>query len=159
MTRYGNQEGALRGYNPKKKGRNSHHPLMAFVADVRMVANFWLRSGNTSASNNFLSFLEDTLSRLEGKKVGLIRCDSGFYSDDIFSYLEQGQRPFNYIIAAKFYTPLKRVLAAHLSSRSSRALRSEGAKSKRTIRSRPAFCICRTVQVVPHEVRVQLSAS
>ena len=26
ITRYGEQEGALRGYNPSKKGRASHHP-------------------------------------------------------------------------------------------------------------------------------------
>ena len=48
MTRYGNQEGAKKGYNPQKRGRASHHPIMAFVSDVKMVANFWLRSGNTS---------------------------------------------------------------------------------------------------------------
>ena len=43
MTRYGAQEGAARGYNPAKRGRASHHPLMAFVADTRMIANCWLR--------------------------------------------------------------------------------------------------------------------
>lgn len=31
LTRYGEQEGAARGYNPSKPGRKSHHPLMAFV--------------------------------------------------------------------------------------------------------------------------------
>jgi hypothetical protein len=31
MARYGRQEGSAKGYNPKKTGRNSHHPLMAFV--------------------------------------------------------------------------------------------------------------------------------
>ena len=39
MTRYGAQIGAARGYNPAKRGRASHHPLMAFVADTRMIAN------------------------------------------------------------------------------------------------------------------------
>jgi hypothetical protein len=35
LTRYGNSvEGAKKGYNPKKKGRKSHHPLIAFVSDV-----------------------------------------------------------------------------------------------------------------------------
>ncbi len=34
MTRYGNQEGVVRGYNPTKPGRPSHYPLMAFVADT-----------------------------------------------------------------------------------------------------------------------------
>lgn len=41
-TRYGNQEGAMKGYNPKKPGRNSHHPLISFVNDLKLVANFWL---------------------------------------------------------------------------------------------------------------------
>ena len=41
LTRYGQQQGAAVGYNPTKRGRKSHHPLMAFVADVEMVANFW----------------------------------------------------------------------------------------------------------------------
>ncbi len=31
MTRYGEQEGAAKGYNPTKPGRKSHHPLMAFL--------------------------------------------------------------------------------------------------------------------------------
>ena len=39
MTRYGEQEGAKKGYNPTKKGRPSHHPLIAFIADVKLVAN------------------------------------------------------------------------------------------------------------------------
>ena len=78
ITRYGNQEGSKKGYNPAKRGRASHHPLIAFIADVKLVANMWLRSGNTSSSNNFLSFLEDTLSKLKNKTIGLIRLDNGF---------------------------------------------------------------------------------
>src|SRR5450755_3011760 len=78
MTRYGKQQGVARGYNPSKRGRGSHHPLMAFVADVQMVANFWLRPGNAGSANNVGAFLEDTLGRLGGKKVELVRADSGF---------------------------------------------------------------------------------
>jgi Transposase DDE domain group 1 len=48
MTRYGTQEGAACGYNPAKRGRASHHPLMAFIADTRMIANCWLRPGNAN---------------------------------------------------------------------------------------------------------------
>jgi len=39
MTRYGVQEGAKKGYNPTKRGRVSLHPLIAFIADVKLVAN------------------------------------------------------------------------------------------------------------------------
>ncbi len=108
LTRYGNQEGSKKGYNPNKKGRPSHHPIIAFVNDVRMVANFWLRSGDSSSSNNFLSFLEDTLSKFGDKKVGLTRLDSGFCSDEIMSYLEQKQ--MNYIVAARFTHPIQRLI-------------------------------------------------
>jgi len=108
MTRYGEQQGAKKGYNPKKKGRKSHHPVIAFVNDVRMVANFWLRSGNSSSSNNFIGFLEDTLSRFGDKKVGLIRLDSGFCENGIMNYLEN--RKLNYIIAAKFTHPIQHLV-------------------------------------------------
>lgn len=32
LVRYGDQEGAVLGYNPEKRGRKSHHPLLAEVA-------------------------------------------------------------------------------------------------------------------------------
>jgi hypothetical protein len=107
LTRYGQQQqGAKRGYNPKKRGRKSHHPLVAFISEVRMVANFWLRSGNTNATNNFQGFLEDTLERLSGKKIGLLRADSGFFEGKILEYLEN--KLINYIVAVKFYRPLQK---------------------------------------------------
>jgi hypothetical protein len=110
LTRYGDlQEGAQGGYNPKKPGRKSHHPLIAFVNDLKLVCNFWLRSGNTSASNNFKAFLEDTFEKLKGKTVGLIRLDSGFYSKEVLEYLEQ--KVMNYIIAVRFYLPIQKMVA------------------------------------------------
>jgi hypothetical protein len=108
VTRYGEQEGAKKGYNPNKKGRNSHHPIIAFVNDVKMVANFWLRSGNSSSANNFMGFLEETLSVFGDKKVGLVRLDSGFFSNDIMEYLEQ--KSLKYIIAAKFTHPIQHLI-------------------------------------------------
>lgn len=110
LTRYGQQEGAKKGYNPSKKGRVSHHPIIAFVNDVRMVANFWLRSGNASSANNFISFLEDTLSNFGNKVVGLIRLDSGFYQKDILEYLELISK--KYIVAMRFTHPLQRFIGS-----------------------------------------------
>lgn len=110
ITRYGEQEGAKKGYNPQKKGRRSHHPLIAFIADVKLVANMWLRSGDTSSANNFLGFLEDTLSKLKNKTVSLIRLDSGFFQSDILDYLEE--KTMEYIVAAKFTHPVQRIIDA-----------------------------------------------
>lgn len=109
MTRYGVQEGSHKGYNPNKRGRASHHPLIAFIADIKLVANMWLRSGDTSSANNFLGFLEDTLSKMKSKTVSLIRLDSGFFQSDILDYLEE--KPMAYIVAAKFTQPIQRIIA------------------------------------------------
>ena len=105
ITRYGEQEGSKRGYNPNKKGRNSHHPLFAFVNDIRMVANCWNRSGNTSSSNNCIHFLEETFAILKNKKVGLFRADSGFCSENILKFIEEKKIP--YVMACKLYANLQ----------------------------------------------------
>ena len=109
LTRYGQQDGATKGYNPKKPGRNSHHPLLAFVNDLKLVANFWLRSGNTHSANNFAEFLKDTFSKLRGKKVGLVRLDSGFFSKEVLDLLEQEQ--LDYVTAARFYVPIQKAIS------------------------------------------------
>ncbi|MBL4624171.1 MAG: IS1380 family transposase [Flavobacteriales bacterium] len=106
ITRYGEQEGSAKGYNPNKKGRNSHHPLMAFVSQTRMVANAWLRPGNTADSSGCKAFMEETFSQvLRDKKVGLVRADSGFYTEELMSYLES--ETLNYIMAVRMYPNVK----------------------------------------------------
>jgi hypothetical protein len=108
MTRYGTQEGAVRGFNPTKRGRASHHPLIAFIADTKMVANCWLRPGNTSSANHASGFLANTLVRLGNKRVGLLRADSGFASASFLSDLnDQG---IAHIIALPMAQPLQRSL-------------------------------------------------
>ena len=82
--------------------------MIAFVSDIRMIADYWLRPGNTAASTNYLSFLEDTLENLAGKRVGLIRMDSGFFTKEILDYLEQ--KGLEYIVACRFTWPIKREL-------------------------------------------------
>jgi hypothetical protein len=109
--RYGTQQGAKKGYNPKKPGRASHHPLIAFVAECKMVANFWLRSGDANTSNNIEAFLDDTFEKLSGKRIGLFRADSGFYDKKVFNYLEK--KGINYIIAVRLYRPVQQLIVSH----------------------------------------------
>ena len=47
ITREGSQEGSAKGYNPNRKGRNSHHPLMAFSPSIprpKRVGTSWCAS-------------------------------------------------------------------------------------------------------------------
>ncbi len=111
ITRYGTQEGAKKGYNPKKMGRNSHHPLIAFIDQTRMVVNAWMRSGNTADLNNWEDFLYETFKViLRNKEVGLVRADSGFYSNEFLKWFEKEK--LNYIIAVKFYENIKYQIGA-----------------------------------------------
>jgi hypothetical protein len=82
---------------------------MAFVADIKLVANFWLRSGNSSASDNFVSFLSDTFDKLRGKTISLLRLDSGFHSTEVLDWVEG--KGINYIVAARFYEPIQHQIA------------------------------------------------
>lgn len=113
LTRYGFQEGSKVGYNPAKRGRKSHHPIMAFISDLRMVVNLWLRPGNTGASSNLFHFLDETMGILAGKKIGLLRGDSGFYGDEIFTYLESASRAISYIIAGRMTPYVKFAIRDH----------------------------------------------
>ena len=108
LTRYGEQAGANCGYNPSKPGRASHHPLLAFVSEARLVANFWLRPGNAHSANNVLQFLESTLHHLGNKVVGLLRADSGFFDEAVMTALEG--KNIAYIIAARLTRPLQRAI-------------------------------------------------
>lgn len=148
ITRYGDQQGAAVGYNPKKPGRKSHHPLMAFVADVQMIANFWLRSGDAHSANNFEAFMEETLKNLQNKQIGLLRADSGFYSKKIFDLLENRTNPISYIIACPMYTTIQR----HIQSQKVWLKLDEGVEICSTFYQSPMWDIPRRLVIVRQKI-------
>ncbi|MGC9027940.1 MAG: IS1380 family transposase, partial [bacterium] len=107
LERYGKQEGVKRGYNPKKKGRGSHSPLIGFLNKSKYVVNLSNRFGNVASWNNILSFFESTWTRVNGLiKINGVIADSGFYLLDFIHTLEA--KGLSYIISARLYTPLQR---------------------------------------------------
>jgi hypothetical protein len=110
FERYGTQEGSLKGHNPRKHGRPSHHPLLAFLAEAKVVLHAWLRSGNTGSARGVRAFLDQALAYLPpGYRLYAVRADSGFFEAPVLSDLEQRQLP--YAIAARLTPPLRRRLA------------------------------------------------
>lgn len=106
VIRYGEQEGAVRGYNPEKRGRTSHHPLFAFVADLRMVLHAWLRPGNTHTLNGAEDFYRESVAQLGDRhKVGLVRCDAGFYDGKFLTVLDLER--VSYIVACRLTPAMK----------------------------------------------------
>jgi len=61
FERYGEQEGSLKGHNPRKHGRPSPHPLLAVLAEAHFLLHGWLRSGNCGPARGIVEFLKETL--------------------------------------------------------------------------------------------------
>jgi hypothetical protein len=110
ITRYGHQQGAKKGYNPKKPGRPSHHPVMAFLG-CGYVINLWNRAGDAHAGQSAVDFFtQSVLSLAEGFRVIRVVCDSGFYNIEFIKHLEK--EGYLYIIAAPISAILQRAIMA-----------------------------------------------
>ena len=121
LCRYGEQEGSLKGYNPKKPGRPSHHPLVAFLAEGRRLLWATLRSGNSGSANGSVEFLKQALTVLpDGQRLGLVRADSGFFEKRLLEYLESQDLP--YIIVARLTRIVRKLVIHQLPSTSWRAV-------------------------------------
>jgi DNA-directed RNA polymerase subunit N (RpoN/RPB10) len=107
FERYGEQEGSLKGHNPRKHGRPSHPPLLAVLAEAHFVLHGWLRSGNCGTSRGVVEFLEEALALWQQRqKIRLVRADSGFFDDKLLSFLEQRCLP--YIVVTRLTQWVKR---------------------------------------------------
>jgi hypothetical protein len=107
FERYGQQEGSLKGHNPRKHGRPSHHPLLAVLAEAHFLLHGWLRSGNCGAARGAVEFLKEALALWgQRQKIRLLRADSGFFEDNLLSFLEERCLP--YIVVARLTRWTKR---------------------------------------------------
>ncbi len=107
FERYGKQEGSLKGHNPRKHGRPSHHPLLAVLNEAHFLLHGWLRSGNCATSRGVEEFLKEALALWgQRQKIRLLRADSGFFDDKLLSFLEQHLLP--YIVVARLTPWVKR---------------------------------------------------
>jgi len=108
LTLYGRQQGARLGYNPKKKGRRSYHPLLCFESHGQ---EFWhgsLRPGNTSANTGVIGFLQRCAAKLPGHLARTrvrVRADCGFFGGKLLGFLEENR--WSYVIVAKQYSTLR----------------------------------------------------
>jgi hypothetical protein len=111
FCRYGEQAGSLKGHNPIKHGRPSHHPLIAWLSERRRLLWATLRAGHAGTANGVREFLAQALTMLPpGHRIGLVRADAGFCVTAFLTALEARELP--YIIMARL-TPLVRKLVIH----------------------------------------------
>ncbi len=101
-TAYGHQQRASVGYNPKKPGRPSFHPLFCFIGETRDFLHGIFRTGKAHSCRGVKRFVEECLKKIpEGIREIFLRADSGFYDGDFLNYLEM--RRVLYAIVVKLY--------------------------------------------------------
>ena len=92
VVRYGlKQAGAERGYNPKKRGRPSHHPLPAFVRETGDCLGVRWRAGGAHTAEGAAEWIAELVARLRGAGVEdvTVRLDKGFFSRKMARTLEE----------------------------------------------------------------------
>ena len=95
----GHQEGAAKGYNPKKKGALSYHPQLAFWSDSKEILQAWFRTGSTYTSNGIVDFVRQLLAHWPKRLRLIIRADSGYFAGALLDLLEA--RGHGYLIKVK----------------------------------------------------------
>ena len=95
---YGNQEGAVKGFNAKKKGAVSYHPLLAFCAHTKEIVQGVLRPGNVYTANGVVEFVEQVQANFSGKRI-ILRGDSGFFYGKLLDLLDSNKD--GYLIKVK----------------------------------------------------------
>jgi hypothetical protein len=108
----GHQEGVAVGYT-RLGLKPCLHPLLAMLAEVRLVAQLWLRPGNASCGNNVTAFFLDLWENLPSHiRLGAVRADSGFCLPELLALWEQLRLP--YVVVAQLSQPIQRLLRSDL---------------------------------------------
>jgi hypothetical protein len=94
---YGTQEGSAKGFNSKKKGQRSYHPLLCFIAENRECLHNWFRTGSAYSANGSVDFMNECFAKLPKRvwKV-FVRADSAFFDGALLDLLQS--RSCEYLI-------------------------------------------------------------
>jgi Transposase DDE domain group 1 len=108
----GHQQGVKGGYT-KQGIKPCLHPLLASLAEVRLVVSLWLRPGNASCGNNAAAFFQDLLANLPAHvRLKGVRADAGFCLPELLALWEQLQLP--YVVVAQLSRPIQKILKGGL---------------------------------------------
>jgi len=101
----GHQEGAVRGYNPKKLGNNCYNIQFAFCDEIKAFITGMLRSGDTYTANGAAEMIKEIMAYLKDEGFEItFRMDSGYFDDTILETIESFG--CTYVIKGKEYPTL-----------------------------------------------------
>ncbi len=104
----GHQQGVAVGYT-KHGLKPCLHPLLAVLAEVRLVAQFWLRPGNAACSSNAVSFFLDLWENLPRHiRLRGVRADAGFCIPELLALWET--LGLAYVVVAQLSIPIQQLI-------------------------------------------------
>jgi len=108
----GHQQGVDVGYT-KQGLKPCLHPLLAVLAEVRLVAQLWLRPGNAPCGSNVTAFFLDLWENLPRHlRLRGVRADAGFCLPELLALWERLQLP--YVVVAQLSQPIQKLLKGGL---------------------------------------------
>jgi hypothetical protein len=103
---FGQQEGALPGYNPRYPGRNSYHPILAVIAETGACVGARLRPGDVGLGGDDAELIQTYVKRVVAHapsgRIVVARIDSGGDCAEILSALDDSGA---YFIVKAHLTP------------------------------------------------------
>jgi hypothetical protein len=101
----GHQEGAVKGYNPKKLGNNCYSLQFAFCDELKAYITGFVRSGNTYTANGAAEMIKEIVAHIKTDDLEIMfRMDSRYFDDDIIETIESAG--CKYLIKGKEYPTL-----------------------------------------------------
>ncbi len=68
----GHQEGAVKGYNPERKGNNCYNILMAFCDELKAYITDFMRSGNTYTANGTAEMIKEIIANIKDEVDNIV---------------------------------------------------------------------------------------
>ncbi|EHG0774290.1 TPA: IS1380-like element ISEcp1 family transposase, partial [Klebsiella pneumoniae] len=101
----GHQEGASKGYNPKKLGNRCYNIQFAFCDELKAYVTGFVRSGNTYTANGAAEMIKEIVANIKSDDLEILfRMDSGYFDEKIIETIES--LGCKYLIKAKSYSTL-----------------------------------------------------
>ena len=101
----GHQEGAAKGYNPKKPGNRCYNIQFAFCDELKAYITGFVRSGNTYTANGTSEMIKEIVANIKTADLKILfRMDSGYFDEEIIATIET--LSCQYLIKGKAYPTL-----------------------------------------------------
>ena len=86
----GHQEGASKGYNPKKLGNRCYNIQFAFCDELKAYVTGFVRSGNTYTANGASEMIKEIVANIKTDDLEILfRMDSGYFDEKLGNEIAQ----------------------------------------------------------------------